>query len=776
MPKLLKFSCQNCGSRLAVPVSMAGMTDHCPKCNSFVTAPAVKPKAPPEPMTGVAPVQPQLPPQATDKKTEGWSAEELKDAFDPARSPLAKALARKSAEVEAEQTPQQQPTPSVKKPESAPAPAPTPAPTQVHAPQYESLLELPLQDKQEIAGTSDPLQAEPVADQNQNLILSSKDSQDKQPGHAEPVEEKSHAAVSAPVEPPKPDAATAWESEPAFNDERYIRETEAENQPPQSILSSMLKASLNKPRKGISTGMSTGSTSAPAAGASSGVDFTESKAPSSRLPDLHEPVSGVSGSSSREEAGDDNNLDETDPEQPMPGMGEVLAAVNAAGANRDGQPWLTAPFLTVTESSKQEKRQKKRRYLWMGLMAFVAIDLALLAFVFKKPLVQWWHGSREVNAEAADLPAAVFTHQPNGNNTATGQKGTSLTLPAAPAEAESKTEPEPEQKNAVPAAIPVKENPQASTESTPATPAAADKQPAEANAAQTPTAPAADEIILQTPEEVEKELAAQPAASSASAAMPPPPGELAALPLPGTGDDPAAMPAEVSLGKLEPAAPAAPVQRTIGRTSPEAKTALDALLNFLDAKDWKERAKFSQNAKTLQSAMEKHARQYGDGPIRVGSVDFVDRHTPAGSPPYCMFELNGGDLPHRVLALVEQPKSGSAMVDWDGFMEFRHDYLLRFLETDTLPPQKFRVMLRRKHYFDKDVPDLSLKDTFQINQPNAVYDGHVFVPKSTALSRQLANQLGWDKDMPVIVELVWRTNGNKKWVEIQSIPKYGWRG
>ncbi|MEI6535631.1 MAG: hypothetical protein WCN98_09855, partial [Verrucomicrobiaceae bacterium] len=50
-PHLIKFSCPACGTRLAVPLSMAGAQDHCPKCSAVVAAPmpTVEPAVPATP-------------------------------------------------------------------------------------------------------------------------------------------------------------------------------------------------------------------------------------------------------------------------------------------------------------------------------------------------------------------------------------------------------------------------------------------------------------------------------------------------------------------------------------------------------------------------------------------------------------------------------------------------------------------------------------------------------------------------------------------------------
>jgi hypothetical protein len=225
------------------------------------------------------------------------------------------------------------------------------------------------------------------------------------------------------------------------------------------------------------------------------------------------------------------------------------------------------------------------------------------------------------------------------------------------------------------------------------------------------------------------------------------------------------------------APPPANTSELLGKVPDEAQGALMTLRNFLAAPTWEARAAYVQKPEETKPAMEKHAKRYGDGPVNPNTIKFVDRHPGKdGGPPYCMFELAGGGLKHNVLVLVEQPKEGEALVDWATFVEFKDDLLLKFLENQGEPNQTFRVMLSRKHYFAKDVPDLASKDSFQVQQPNDYFDGHVFLPKSTALSKKLSTQLGWNQNMPVIVELAWRTNGKLHWVEIVRIVNYGWRG
>jgi hypothetical protein len=262
--------------------------------------------------------------------------------------------------------------------------------------------------------------------------------------------------------------------------------------------------------------------------------------------------------------------------------------------------------------------------------------------------------------------------------------------------------------------------------------------------------------------------------SSSIATIPSPMAPIVSEPLiptvpapPSPADQPTSPPAEGT--------DASP--KKLGKVPAEAKPALDVLEKFLAAPTWKDRLAYVQKPTIVRAAMEKHAASLGDGPIRAGAIDFLERYpSKAGVPPYCMFEVSGGELEHPVLTLVEQSPKEGTRVDWEAFVDFKDDLLLRFLEKKGAPPQRFRGLLRRKHYFDKDVPDIASKDSFQLVQPNAHFEGHVFVPRSSAVGKQLANQLPWGQDMPVIAELVWKSDAKAWWVQIENIVSYGWRG
>lgn len=206
----------------------------------------------------------------------------------------------------------------------------------------------------------------------------------------------------------------------------------------------------------------------------------------------------------------------------------------------------------------------------------------------------------------------------------------------------------------------------------------------------------------------------------------------------------------------------------------QAQSALDALKLFLEAPTWSERVTHVQKPDAVRPLMEQYASKTGDGPIIAGAVSFIERFV-NDKGAHCTFEVSGGTLPHAVIAIVDQPSSGPARVDWEAFVEFKDDLLLKFLESNGIPNQKFRVTMQRIHYFDNDVPEQDSKDSFGIRQPNAPFEGHIFVDKKSPLGAQLATQLPWGKDLLIIAELTWKTNGKNHWVELQEITSYGWR-
>ncbi len=216
------------------------------------------------------------------------------------------------------------------------------------------------------------------------------------------------------------------------------------------------------------------------------------------------------------------------------------------------------------------------------------------------------------------------------------------------------------------------------------------------------------------------------------------------------------------------------IERGITKTS---RPALEALKCFLAAPTWQYRLRWVQKPDAVKAAMEKHYRKYTDGPIEVAHIEFIERYpAKSNTPPYCMFEASGGVLKRKTLVLIEEKNKNECLVDWEAFVEFKDQLLWEFLIKPGSPPGKFRVMLRRKHYFDKDVPDINRKDAFELSQPGTDTTVNVFAVKGGSVAKVLSQQLAWGDGIAVIVQLAWHGEAERGWVEIKSVPAFGWRG
>jgi hypothetical protein len=511
-------------------------------------------------------------------------------------------------------------------------------------------------------------------------------------------------------------------------------------------------------------------------------------------------------------------------EAAMPGMGEVLAGsgqIPITHVSPESRPLLHVPFLPVKSAPATERLARMAHWWNIGIICFILVDV-LAVVIYKDKIADFlWGRSKPEQAaaseetapgrtlgsppaptespQAATIPEAVTQSAPVESTPALAVPATPQTsgsTPATPSESAAKSSQPPS--GSVPIAIPLsglsaQHPPVPPPPTEPVTPA-----PAEPKTTPTvPTPPAPPATALSESPTLSISSASNLISVVPGAVMPPPvlpsvasipaPSAVPAVesaststpatsptPEPETNLPPPALPTVEPIAPTPPPTP--PSARKVGKVSAEAKTALEALEKFLDAPDWRARLEFVQKPDAVRAAMEKHAEK-GDGPLDVGRIEFVERYPSRGAvPPYCMFELSGGSLNHPVLTLVEQSTKDGVRVDWEAFVEFKDDLLLRFLENKGAPPQKFRGLLRRKHYFDKDVPDKASKDSFELAQPNAQFEGHVFVPRNSALGKQLANQLPWNQDMPVIAELVWKSDAKTWWVQIESIVSYGWRG
>jgi hypothetical protein len=212
------------------------------------------------------------------------------------------------------------------------------------------------------------------------------------------------------------------------------------------------------------------------------------------------------------------------------------------------------------------------------------------------------------------------------------------------------------------------------------------------------------------------------------------------------------------------------------KADPQSESAARALVAFFAAKNQTERLVHTLGASSVAPLMNRYYEKEADGPIRVNEITLLrfDQTPGTGGGAHCVFTVSS-KLWEFPIPVMLQEEGGKFKVDWLAFVEFRDNLLYKFLSQYQEEPVRFHVGIRRTHYFEDDVPDLGEKDCFEIQPPLPTYVGYVFVPKKSPLALDLGTKISWETSKAyVIVELRWRQEGDKKWVELLAVPQLNW--
>ena len=261
------------------------------------------------------------------------------------------------------------------------------------------------------------------------------------------------------------------------------------------------------------------------------------------------------------------------------------------------------------------------------------------------------------------------------------------------------------------------------------------------------------------PQELPREAVpvATAADSVAEAARP----AVAAEPAGGQAGTPEARLAAMVAGEGEPAA--------------HAKTVVD----FLAAANWHDRLALSMAPERVRGFMESLYRTVPDGPIFPDRVEFL-KTVPLEQRPgrnyhvyTAFFEGVAGPVP----LTVEETDVG-LRVESRTFLESRERLLEKFARNPDAPPQEFRVMLNRAHYFGDDVPDQEGKLCFRMLPPTSDPEFHAWIDRQSAVYRNHFTDPGrqaWDVALLLVVELKWVSDGaGKRWMEVSDVIAGNW--
>ena len=257
----------------------------------------------------------------------------------------------------------------------------------------------------------------------------------------------------------------------------------------------------------------------------------------------------------------------------------------------------------------------------------------------------------------------------------------------------------------------------------------------------------------------------------AASASPPPMAELATAPA-GPPMPLVPVPAAPVIAKPVPLA-----ANDLVRLRQNSRVTLE---RFLRAGNIDERLAFSQNPDLVRAAMEQHYRKWPDGPQAVEEISFLtEGEVPESRRKFHLYNVVLKDEPSPIPLALEQTKDGFR-VDWPTFAESYTHALRTFFAAPVEGVGRFRVMLRRAHYFGTPVPGQGTERiAFTIEPP--MRDETFFIwadTDSIVYQEKLAagQRATWDAQSYVIVELMWKGDAKRgRWVGLHRIPADSWR-
>ncbi len=177
----------------------------------------------------------------------------------------------------------------------------------------------------------------------------------------------------------------------------------------------------------------------------------------------------------------------------------------------------------------------------------------------------------------------------------------------------------------------------------------------------------------------------------------------------------------------------------------------EVLGKFLQAPDWKQRVLLARNKLRVAPLMSVYYAKNADGPMTFDSIVEATELSPQFSEHVVVFEGGG-----RRLATVEHT-AGGAFVDWESFVGAGEMAWSDFLESKTVSPTLFRVLVSPAGHFENQFGDpgtLKCYSLRNISEPGAkvVYG---YADKASSLAKELDYWLQQSSDatVPMILRL-----------------------
>lgn len=253
----------------------------------------------------------------------------------------------------------------------------------------------------------------------------------------------------------------------------------------------------------------------------------------------------------------------------------------------------------------------------------------------------------------------------------------------------------------------------------------------------------------------------------------PPPATPAPAPVPFAGMEPSAP--------GQPASPSeAPALAGVTGSSAYRKDSRSALQHFLQAASLAERLAVSLQPDKILSGMQAFHSVHPIVPLPLTDLAFLtEDQVPGTGKKLHLYNVFLSDRDAPIPVAVEETADGYR-VDWQAFAESYAHQLRAYFAMPQEASGRFRVLLRRAHYFGPPVPG---QDTdricYNIDPPMRDETFQVWVDRDSAVFREklaAGGRTGWATESYVIVELAWRGDDRQgRWVGLQKIVSDNWR-
>lgn len=283
----------------------------------------------------------------------------------------------------------------------------------------------------------------------------------------------------------------------------------------------------------------------------------------------------------------------------------------------------------------------------------------------------------------------------------------------------------------------------------------------------------------------------QPAPAAPPGPDAPSPADGAGNPATAPGTPAKAAPPEVAVtdsGTANPAATPAtpaveekPYERQVPPPNPEDPAIIlreprDALLAFLNAKDWQTRLKFSLRPEDIRTEMEAYYKENKDGPVDAKIDYLASDFTEDTRTPMWFFNVLTPDSAPIPVAL-EKTKSG-IRVDWRGFIEGYDRRLAKFCARPVPGQGTFYVAASRAHWFGGKVEGIDSMACFKLYPPTVEEHFLALVDTGSPLWEEkfvATGRAAWEVQSRMIVTIEWAKSGDTDYLRLVDIKADSWR-